>query len=203
MGMTFSKTFGIAAFAVALTGSAMAQDWDGSFATDFDLEMVAYAAYNGAREYALTHDNYFMWSASEFPALRESIIEGLAAEGYDAARIRNSPTTSVSAATACGTEGRTDLRVKLTSDGGGILLVAVSAERMAAYEYDPEKSPDIVITYPKECGGDLAEAGDSDQIPVEDVPAEEEEPTDDDDIVDVTPSDEPAEDGGGKTKDKG
>ena len=58
MGMIFSKTFSIAALTVALTGSAMAQDWDGSFATDFDLEMVAYAAYNGAREYALTHDNY-------------------------------------------------------------------------------------------------------------------------------------------------
>jgi hypothetical protein len=210
MGLNLRTVFGAAALAFALAGSeAAAQDWDGSFATDFDLEMIAYAAYNGAREYALTHDNYFMWSASEFPALRESIIEGLKAEGYEAATIKRTPTTSVSAATACGTEGQTDLRVKLTSDGGGILLVAVGPERMAAYEYDPDKSPDIVITYPKECGGDLAQAGDPDQItaPIEEEPVPEKEPEDggEDDIVDITPNDDdqPSDDGAGKTKDKG
>jgi hypothetical protein len=218
MGMNMHKALGVAAMALVLAGGeAMAQDWDGSYATDFDLEMVAYAAYNGAREYALTHDNYFMWRGSEFPDLRDSIIEGLKAEGYEAATVGDRPTSSIAAAIECGAEGQTDVRIRPTSDGAGILLVAVTADRMAAYEYDPEKSADIIITYPQDCGEDLAQAGDpvgQGPTPPEDEPTVKDEPIDDEDVVDITPEDEqpedqpedePTDDEGdkGKNKDKG
>jgi hypothetical protein len=223
MGMHVRKTLGILGLALALgTGAAMAEGetavWDGTFATDYDLEMVVYAAYNGAREYALTHDNYFLFSGADFPQLRRAMIDGLKAEKYGAAKVKPSPVTNETAAIACGKEGETDLRVKLTSDGAGILLVAVSSDRMAAYEYDPEKSADIIITHSKECEGTLAQAGDPDQTttdqPADDTtqPADDttEQPADDTVTNDTTEqpgvdqpaTDEPAPDEN-RNKDKG
>jgi hypothetical protein len=125
--------------------------FDGSSATDHDLEMIVYGAYTGAYNQALKHDNYFSSSDLGFAALRNAMRDTLEKAGYGATDAAVQPFGSAEAAKACATDGRIHLRVAFNEDGVGISVVAVSATRMSAYEYFPRQSSDLTITHADDC----------------------------------------------------
>ena len=43
------------------------------------------------------------------------------------------------------------MRVAFTAGGLCITIVAASSQRMSAYEYDPDVSADLSITYARDC----------------------------------------------------
>ena len=111
--------------------------FDGTRASDHDLEMIVYGAYTGAYNDALKHNNYFSSNDLAFTDLRSAIRDALEKEGYGATNVETDPVDTADLAKACADDGQIDLRVAFNSGGTGISVVAVSASRMSAYEYRP------------------------------------------------------------------
>jgi hypothetical protein len=146
------------------TANATADDkpFDGTTATDSDLQTNVYDAYVGAYRQALKHDNQFISDAFKYADLRAAVRDALEKSGYGATVVPSAPSASPDIARACATGGKIELRLAFKNDGVGISLAVVSDKRLAAYDYDPDKSSDLVITKPQDCG---ASAG---QTPVPD-----------------------------------
>ena len=136
------------------TANATADDkpFDGTTATDNDLQTMVYDAYVGAYRQALKHDNRFISDAFKYADLRAAVRDALEKSGYGAVVVPSAPSASPDVARACATGGKIELRLAFKNDGVGISLAAVSDKRLAAYDYDPDKSSDLVITKPEDCG---------------------------------------------------
>jgi len=126
--------------------------FDGSAATDSDLQTIVYDGYVGAYRQALKHDNRFVSADFKYADLRSAVRDALEKGGYSAAVVPAAPSVSPDAARSCATSGKIELRLAFAADGVGISLVAVSDKRLAAYDYNPDKSSDLVITKPQDCG---------------------------------------------------
>jgi hypothetical protein len=125
--------------------------FDGSSATDLDLEMIVYGAYSAAYNRAVEHQNFFTDADFGYAALRRSIRDALEKAGYGATSVPELPAADGTAARACTDNGRIELRVAVTRGGTGIVLAAVSDRRLSAYEYDPERPGKLVITHAADC----------------------------------------------------
>ena len=136
------------------TASPTADDkpFDGTTATDNDLQTMVYDAYVGAYRQALKHDNRFISDAFKYADIRAAVRDALEKSGYGAAVVPSAPSASSDIARACATGGKIELRLAFKNDGVGISLAAVSDKRLAAYDYDPDKSSELVITKPQDCG---------------------------------------------------
>gem|GEM_PF-4325186 len=132
--------------------------FDGHAASDHDLEMLVYAAYTGAYNQALKHDNFFTRNDLSFAVLRTAILLTLDKAGYGAADVETEPTDSADIAKTCSADGDVHVRVAFNSEGAGISVVAVSGRRMAAYEYFPDKSSDLTIVRARGCMGSGSKA---------------------------------------------
>ena len=128
---------------------------------DFELEMVAFAAYMGARAHAVAQENYFLADAAGFPALREAMIAGLALEGYEAATVIDFQAPNAAALLTCGPRGRVELRARVLADGAGIAVSAVSAQRVVVYHYDPDRSAAVEVVPATDCVASGAEGVDA------------------------------------------
>ena len=125
--------------------------FDGTAASDHDLEMIVFGAYTGAYNQALKHNNAFESDELSFADLRNAIRNALEKEGYGAANVLAAPVASAAEAKACATDGHIDLRIAFNNDGVGIVLAAVSDTRLSAYEYDPTNGAGLVITHADAC----------------------------------------------------
>lgn len=125
--------------------------FDGVTATDRDLEMIVNAAYSAAYGRALKHGNKFNSSDFGYGDLRDAMRATLEKAGYGAAAVATDPSDGAAAAKACATDGKVDLRVAFNNDGVGVVIAAVSATRMAAYEYNPSTASDLAITHADDC----------------------------------------------------
>lgn len=122
--------------------------------TDYDLEMIVYIAYGAARDFALANDNYFVAPGGTFEPLRAAIVGRLEKEGYGAVELPTEPASSPEDARECAAPGRkTQLHVASPAGGAGLTLAAVTDTRMSAYDYDPDKGPDITVTTAQPCSG--------------------------------------------------
>jgi hypothetical protein len=138
--------------------------FDGTSATDLDLEMIVYGAYSAAYNRAVEHQNFFTDADFGFAALRRAIRDALEKEGYGATSVPELPAADAAAAKACADNGRIELRAAVTRGGTGIVLAAVSDRRLSAYEYDPEQPGKLVITHAADCL-DGAELGPAPEAP--------------------------------------
>ncbi|HEY4202187.1 MAG TPA: hypothetical protein VGM83_16660 [Devosiaceae bacterium] len=132
-------------------------EYDPSQTSDYDLEMITYAGYNGVRDYALAHDNLFIPAGGDLGPLREAITQSLQREGYEAADV-DTASTPLASLSACGDEAATEVRFYVGPKGDALQLVAVTGKRLAAYSYDPAVSGDIQITTPIDCGAPAPKA---------------------------------------------
>jgi hypothetical protein len=135
----------------ALAGGAGQTIFDGTSASDHDLEMIAYGAYAGAYGQAVKHGNFFTSDDLSYADLREAIRDALEKEGYGAALVLSAPVADARAAKSCAAKGAIELRVAFNSGGQGVSLVAVSDKRMAAYEYAPGDAAGLAILRPTDC----------------------------------------------------
>lgn len=138
--------------------------FDGTTATDSELETIVYDAYVGAYREALKHGNRFVSADFKYADLRSAVRDALEKAGYGAAIVPAAPSASPDATRACATSGKIELRLAFQADGVGISLAAVSGKRLAAYDYDPDKSSDLVITKPQDCGLSANEAPAPDKL---------------------------------------
>lgn len=144
----------VAAAMLSPAGAAIAADntlFDGSKATDYDLETIVNAAYAGAYAEATRHDNYFNSSDLGYDVVRKAMRNSLEKAGYGETSVPAEASTNPDLAKTCATEGRIELRVAFSDRGAGIVVAAVSNHRLAAYEYDPEKADRLVITHAAAC----------------------------------------------------
>ena len=148
------KTSGVPGKAEPAAGKPVDNSvFDGRSASDHDLEMLVYAAYTGAYNEALKHDNYFTGNDLSFSDLRDAIRMTLDKAGYGAADVETQPFDNADGAKTCAADGGVHVRVAFNGDGAGISVVAVSGARMAAYEYYPDRSSDLSIVHARRCLG--------------------------------------------------
>ena len=117
--------------------------------SDAELELIVRAAYTAASAFAVTHGNYFARDGV-FPPLRDAVAVGVAKD-FAAVTVPATPAADVDAARVCSAPTTTELRIATNTYGDGVSLVAVTAERAFAYDYDPHKSPDIAIVAASDC----------------------------------------------------
>ena len=118
--------------------------------SDADLERAVRAAYTGASAFAAAHGNYFARDGV-FPPLRDAIAAELVKQGLAAVTVPAIPADDPAAMKTCLTAPGAELRIAVTTYGDGISLVAVTDARDFAYDYDPHKAPDIVVTKAEDC----------------------------------------------------
>ena len=129
----------------------MTASFDPAFPADLDLDVAVWAAYNAAYTLAIADGDYLFIRNGDFGIVRKAILAELEKEGLAGIDIVTSPIAEAAAAFGCADPGTTAMRVAFTAGGLGITIVAASSQRMSAYEYDPDASADLRITYARDC----------------------------------------------------
>jgi hypothetical protein len=117
---------------------------------DTDLQVAVRAAYNGAAAFASAHGNYFARDGV-FPPLADAVTAQLRQEGFSAVVIPTAPAADFAAAKMCLAAPGTEMRIVTNTYGDGIAVVGVTDTRLFAYDYDPHKATDIVVTPWEDC----------------------------------------------------
>lgn len=137
------------------TQAAMAaetrSDFDAANVNDFQLELILYAAYGGARSHAMEHANYFLATPADLPDLRGAVGKGLREHGYEAVAVAEAEAPDFNAMLACAPEGQVLVRLRGQADGAGLTLAVASHTRLTLYDYNPQIQADVVITAPRTC----------------------------------------------------
>ena len=118
--------------------------------SDADLELIVRVAYTGASAFAEAHGRYFARDGV-LPPLHDAIAAELDKDGYAAVTVPVVATTDRDALNTCRIAPGTELRIGTNTYGDAVSLVAVTDTRAFAYDYDPHKAADIVITKAQDC----------------------------------------------------
>lgn len=126
-------------------------DFDPANVNDFQLEMILYAAYGGARAHAIENANYFLATPGNFADLRGFVTRGLHEHGYQAVTIAEAEAADFDAMLSCAPEGQVVVRLRGQASGAGLTLSVASHKRMTLYDYNPQIQADVIITAPRTC----------------------------------------------------
>ena len=133
---------------VELTETAVS-NFDPAFPTGLDLEVIVWAAYNAAYARASQDEDYFARDEAGAEALRAAMLTEIRREGFEGVTLV--AVDNPAEARACGEPGATTIRVGFTKAGDGIFIAAASDRRLAAQEYDPSVSGEMVVTKARDC----------------------------------------------------
>ena len=142
----------LAAAAMGVAAQAASAGWlSGPVSDSLDdaaLEQVLRTAYSSARDFALSHGNYFARDGVDAP-LRDAVTSGLAGS-FASVAVPAVPTEDEQLRTCLASSG-TELRIGLNSFGDGLTLAAVTNQRVFVYHYDPHDAATVEVTPATEC----------------------------------------------------
>lgn len=124
-------------------------DFDPSNPTDADLDLVVWAAYNGAYALAVADPDYLFIRDGNFDPVRSVIAAALATEGLGGIEVEHAATAGE--AYGCAPAGTTVVRVAFAAGDAGITLVAASEHAISSYVYDPAVTTDLDIDLARAC----------------------------------------------------